>query len=426
MQGIPIDRLKRLKRTALLFGATTLVAGASVLGVTQAHAAVGTGLGQISFTPPTGPVGTTGITYATTTACPVGNQGSAVVRLIDPVTGGTTNLSPVNNSVASPFSGTLNTTFSTVGLVFPGIVGKTSEVAVYCFPSASAVGTPVAVQDTFVTIDAGNTTYTMTNVGPPTATTTTLTASPNPATAGQTVTLTATIAPASATGTVQFSVGTTAIGTPATVTNGVATTTTTFAAAGTNALSAAYTPATGANFTGSSGTLSLTVNAAPPNSGTIPLAVTVPSTGAFTLTVNGTTAVTLAVAGSTATAATTPIVVSDTRNTFPGWSVSGQDSTGFTGSGTAAGGTISGNQLGWVPTSSTTPLTQGVTLGATVAPATLGLGTTAAVLASVHSGVGNGYGTTTLGANLTLAIPATAPAGPYTSGLSITSVSTLP
>ena len=40
--------------------------------------------------------------------------------------------------------------------------------------------------------------------------------------------------------------------------------------------------------------------------------------------------------------------------------------------------------------------------------------------------MGNGYGTTTLGANLTLAIPATAPAGPYTSGLTISAVTTNP
>jgi len=424
MKGIPIIRLKRLKRTALLIGVGTLMAGASVLGATQAHAALGTQPGAISITPSTGPLTTTGITYATTTGCPAGNQGSGLVRLVDPATSGITNLAPVNNSVATPFSGTFNTTFSTVSVIFPGVVGHTSEIVVYCFSGPSATGTSVTVQDTFVTIDAAGTTYTETNSGPPTATTTTLTASPSPATAGQTVTLTATIAPASATGSVQFSVGGTAIGGPATVTGGVATTTTTFAAAGTEALSAVYTP-TG-NFTGSTGTFSLTVGAAPPNSGTIPLAVTVPATGAFTLTVDTTDVVTLAVSGTNATAATTPIVVSDTRNTFPGWSVSGQDSAGFTGSGTAAGGTISGNQLGWVPTSSTSPLTQGVTLGGTVAPGSPGLGTAAAVLASVHAGIGNGFGTTTLGANLTLAIPSTAPAGPYTSGLNITSVSTNP
>jgi hypothetical protein len=247
--------------------------------------------------------------------------------------------------------------------------------------------------------------------------------SPNPATAGQTVTLTATVSPSSATGSVQFSTGGTAIGTPQTVSGGVASMTTQAGAAGTEAFTAAFTP-TG-NFGASSGNFSLTVNPAGALSGVIPLAVQVPATGTFTLTVDTTTTVNLLVSGSTATASTTPIVVSDTRNTFPGWSVSGQDSN-WTGSGTAAGATISGNQLGWQPTSSTSPLTQGVTLGPTVPPASPGLGTTAAVLASVHAGGGNGAGTTTLGANLTLAIPANQAAGPYTSGLTITAANTNP
>src|SRR5262249_734347 len=205
--------------------------------------------------------------------------------------------------------------------------------------------------------------------------------------------------------------------------SGGASPTTTFAATGTVSLSAVYNP-TG-TFTGSTGNLSLPVNVAPPNSGTIPLAVTVPQSGAFTLTVDTTDTVTLLGSGSSATASATPIVVARTRNTFPGWSVTGQDSN-WTGSGTAAGATISGNALGWQPTTSTSPLTQGVTLGPTVPPNGPGLGTTPAVLAAVHAGIGNGVGTTTLGANLTLAIPSGQAAGPYSSGLTITAASTNP
>ena len=171
-------------------------------------------------------------------------------------------------------------------------------------------------------------------------------------------------------------------------------------------------------------TLILTVQP-PSGSGTIPLTVTAPVTGEFTLTVDTTDTVTLTVSGNNATAATTPILVSDTRNTFPGWPVSGQDGN-WTGSGTAQGVSTSGNQLRWTPTGSTTPLTQGVTLGSTVATASPGLGTTAAVLASVLAGLGNGFGTTTLGANLNLLIPASQAAGDYTSGLNITAVSTNP
>jgi hypothetical protein len=138
--------------------------------------------------------------------------------------------------------------------------------------------------------------------------------------------------------------------------------------------------------------------------------------------VDTTDTVTLTVSGDNATAATSPVTVSDTRNTFPGWSVSGQ-AADFTGNGTAAGASISGNQLGWTPTSDGA-LPPGVTLGGTVAPAAPGLGTAPAVLASAPAG--SGFGTSTLGANLTLAIPATAAAGGYTSSLTVDAVTTLP
>lgn len=424
MKGIPIGRLKRLKRPALALGAGTLVAGASVLGAMQAHAAVGTQPGAITLNPASGPASATGITYSTTSACPAGNQGSAVVRIVDPGTGGIANLAPANNSVAAPFSGTFNGTFALAESVFPDIVGATSEVAVYCFTGPSATGTSIAVQDTFVTISADGASYSTGSSSGPAATTTTLTASPSPAQVGQTVTLTASVSPSSAAGTVQFEVGGTAIGSPVTVAAGAASTTTTFAAAGSESLSAVFTPTSSTAFGSSTGTASLSVSTAPPNSGTIPLAVTVPSSGTFTLTVDTTDTVTLAVSGSSATAATTPVTVSDTRNTFPGWSVSGSD-TNWAGSGTAAGASIPGNQLGWTPTS-TGALPQGVALGSPVTPASPGLGTTPAVLASAHAGLDNGYGTTTLGANLALAIPVPQAAGPYTGGLNITSVSTNP
>ncbi len=170
----------------------------------------------------------------------------------------------------------------------------------------------------------------------PVATTTSMVASPSPGTAGQVFTLIAGVAPASdctaPACTVQFRVGTTLIGAPVPVgPSGVATTITTFAAPGTELLSAAYIPADPNAFSASTGAFSLTVNLSQAFGG-IPLAVTDPPTGAFTLTVDSTDTVTLAVSGLTATAATTPVIVSDTRNTFPGWAVSGQ-SAAFTGSG---------------------------------------------------------------------------------------------
>jgi len=147
----------------------------------------------------------------------------------------------------------------------------------------------------------------------------------------------------------------------------------------------------------------------------------VPPSGAFTFTVAPGT-VNLAVSGTPAqgTGVLNTVTVSDTRNTFPGWSVSGQESD-FAGSGTAAGHTISGNQLGWTPTG--TPA-GGATPGPVVAPASPGLGTTAGILAQAHAG--NGFGTSTLSANLLLAIPTTAAAGPYAGTLTLTAVTSLP
>jgi phosphate ABC transporter phosphate-binding protein len=259
----------------------------------------------------------------------------------------------------------------------------------------------------------------------PTATTTLMSASPSPAAAGQSVTLAAGVAPVSGTatptGTVQFWIGGTAIGAPVPVdASGVATTTTTFTAAGTDALSAVYTPSDPTAFAASTGTLTLSVGP-PPTSGVIPLAATDPPTGSFTLTVDTSDIVTLTVSGSGATAATTPITVSDTRNTYPGWAVSGQASD-FTGSGTASGGSIAGDQLGWTPTA--TALGSGVTLGPAVTPASPGLDTTPAILASADAG--SGYGISTLGADLTLAIPAAAAAGPYSGSLTVTAITAFP
>jgi len=424
MKGIPTLRLNIFKRAAVLAGVSAVVVSGALLGTSQAHAltVLGSAPGAVSLTPASGATSATP-TFATTEGCPTGFQGSGTLYINDPGGGGLDQLANTNNSVASSFTGTFNNPLSLELSVFPDLAGTTAEIFIQCTSAASGLGSTDNVMDTFITISADGSSYTTSSSAPsgPAATTTTLTASPSPATVGQTVTLTATVAGGSTTptGTVQFENGGTAINTPVTLANGVATTTTTFAAAGAESLSAVYTPADATVDSVSTGTASLTVNAVQANTGIIPLAVTVPTSGSFTLTVDTTDTVTLTTSGSSATGATTAITVSDTRNSYPGWSVSGQDSA-WTGSGTAAGGTISGDQLGWVPTD--TALAPGATLGSTVTAASPGLGTTAALLASATHGVGNGYGTSTLGANLTLAIPATAPAGPYTSGLTISAV----
>jgi len=94
-------------------------------------------------------------------------------------------------------------------------------------------------------------------------TTTTLGVSPaSPQPFGTSVTLTATVSP-SATGTVQFENGTSALGSPVTVSGGVATSVTTQLPVGSNSLSAVFSPTNGNGYAGSTGTATFVVTAIP-------------------------------------------------------------------------------------------------------------------------------------------------------------------
>lgn len=460
MKGIPAFRPKRLKRAAMLLGAGALVASASVLGtIGTAHAAVtpttilGNDGGTLTVSPTTGP--TSGSVTMTSNACPTGFQGSAKLLIVDPLsTADTSLLAPLNNSVATQFSFTVTGSASLANqeTFVNNLTGNTAEVVIQCYSLSGGGGTSQYEQDAFLQFSTDGSTYTVVPppAAPPTNVTVALTATPSPATSGQQVTLTATVTPAAATGAIEFeNNGSIINGAAVPISAGSASTQTSFSAttATTEALTAVYQP-TGNYAATTPGTFSLTVNPAPPNSGSIPLAVNVPQTGTFTLTVDSTTWVVLGVnaAGTSATGATTPIVVTDTRNYYPGWSVTGE-STQWTGVTNPATETpagypaatnipadhgsqhIAADQLGWAPTNTGT-LPQGVTLGPTVtAGTTPGLGDAAQVLASVHAGTGNGFtgtGGLSLGANLTLAIPAGQEAGPYASDLNVDAASSLP
>lgn len=251
------------------------------------------------------------------------------------------------------------------------------------------------------------------SAAPAVATTTTMTASPALATAGATVKLTATVTAADGTsppGSVQFEADGTNVGAVVAVTGGVATANTSFGAAGSESLSAVFTPAS-TSYLPSSGSFTDAVYV----TAAVPLLVTVPQSGAFAVTIAPGT-VNLAVSGLTATGTLEDITVTDTRNYYPGWSGTGQESA-FTGSAAAAGATIPGGQLGWTPTAVQT-LQDGASLGSHVAPVTPGLGSTAATLALAPPGCG--VGTNVLSASLTLAIPPAAAAGPYLGSMTIT------
>jgi len=423
-------RVGRLGRATLLLGVAGATAAGLVLGAGVAQAGVGTDPGGVSLSPATGSTSSSP-TWSTNTPCPSTSNGSAVFRIEE----GGGNTFSISGTVAGPITSNIAATplldpISTIQRLAGLANGGTDELVVYCFSQGGLNGTSVPYMSTYLTISADGTTYSTSSTPPAaTATTTTLTASPNPATTGGTITLTATVSDAdnsTPAGAVQFEVGGSDIGSPVTVgacTTGTtptctATTTTTISTASTYNLSAVFNP-NSTSYANSTGNYSETVNPpTSPTSGSEPLAVTVPASGSFTLTV-ATGTVTLTVNGSSATGALNPVTVSDTRNTFPGWSVSGQESN-FTGT---PSGTISGDQLGWVPND--TSLGTGVVVGPSVAPGTSpgGLGDTAAVLASATAP--NGSGTSVLGAALTLDIPAAAPAGTYAGVMTITAVTSL-
>jgi hypothetical protein len=465
--------LQRLKRAVAVAGVGALVVGGALLGTTQAHAAVakiGTGTG-LTLTPASGGAGSTATTTPTfnSTACPAGDNGSATINAIDPTTPAGTAPQNINASQVSAvfapasaaFSGSWNATLASVFGTAGGdhiTAGVQFEVAVECFSDAAATVGGAYVNSTFVTINAdGSFTANQAFVGAPQSVNLTLTAAPNPATSGQSVTLTATASVNGATGTVTFmnngtslGTGTLSGGTPSTASLIITAPTETVL---TNVPLTAVLTSPGAGFTaGTQGSLSLPVQPPPVNptsaTGTIPLAVTVPLSGTFTLTVNATTWVVLSVntAGTTGTAATTPIVVTDTYNSYPGWSVTGEATQwhGVTNpaaevpSGYPAASDIpadhgsqhiAADQLGWQPTNTGT-LPTGVTLGNAITAGTSpnGLGDAFQTLATGAPGIGSftGAGGVTLGANLTLAIPAGQEEGPYAAFLNIDATSGTP
>ncbi len=273
----------------------------------------------------------------------------------------------------------------------------------------------------------------------PTSTTTTLAATPtSPQKQGTSVKFTATVSPKAA-GTVKFTAGASTLGTvPVTTTTGQAFVTETTLTVGTYTVTATFTPAVPATFAGSSGTTpykittatapgTTTFNTTPTTgktvstTGTETITQTIPASGVFKLTVNDHAVVKMTrplVNGATESShgTLTPAQVTTSRNTVPGWTVSGQ--VGTFSSGTH---TFPGSDLGWTPAvlSQTTPAS-GVHAGPVVAPGTVPGLTAASTWAKATAGAG--IGTTKLGAKLTLVIPSTTPPGTYHATFTVSAI----
>jgi len=427
----------RLRRSALLVGVAGTAAAALVAGAaTAAQADTPTQVqGALVLAIPSGSTSVAGLAWSTTIGCPSGFQGSAVLFSLDSSSSPVDSLSPTNTSGlgAAGISGNIQFPMSAVA---GDLTNNPFEIALACYTSTTGTGPFELVQTTTVTISPDGSTYTSGAAAAAASTSVSLATVPAGVTSvnsGSSVTFEATVSASDSThpaGSVQFAVnGSTSGIAPVSVAAGATTAdfTTSFSVTSptTENVTAVFTPTntTSYNTSPASNTVSVTVQptgAITATNSPIAVSVTVGATGTFAVTVEPPASVALTGGPSTFTGTMPTVQVDDTRNSTPGWSVSGQEST-FTSSGSA---TISASQLGWAPAAVTSPVS-GVTVDGPVAPGTVpGL---AAVTELAHAVAGGGFGAgQQFNAMLTLDVPGTTPPGTYTGQLSITAVQSAP
>jgi len=134
----------------------TLAACGSSGHPTAAHGGVGSQPGKLRLSPATGP-STSTPTWSTTTACPTGVQGSAVLYALNENGSiGSQIGAGTQTAVTAPFGGSLiGKVGALISLGTDVPVGTPDEWAVGCFASTTGTGTPTWAQTTFVTVTAG-------------------------------------------------------------------------------------------------------------------------------------------------------------------------------------------------------------------------------------------------------------------------------
>jgi Bacterial Ig-like domain (group 3) len=446
MKGIKLKAPHLGRKSALGAAAAVAVLGLSLVGGVSAFASAGPGTGGVNLSETSGSLNDAP-TWTTTAGCPGAETTSAVLVVVmpdyttanDDVQNLSNFLTSVTSAITTPqfFEGNSASssvvTMGTIESLVGASTGQTTEIALQCSSGPAGAGTLAFPVDGFITWTATGFTYAQTPGSGPVTPTVTLSATPNPVQVGNTVTLTATVVAGSSavtSGSVQFEEGGTDVGTPVALSSsGVATTTTTFTTTGTPSLTANFESSNTSQFNNAtSPAVTETVTANNPNAQGELIQVTVPPTGTFSWSVpTPEPVVTLAVSGSTATGALTPGTLADSRtgiaanqytaanlvsgyDGYPGWSVVGQASD-FSNATSHPAGDIPASNLNWTPT---TPASGDFVLGSA---STGGLGS-AQTLATAAEG--HGDGSFQLGANLTLAIPGTAPAGLYVSTLTMT------
>jgi hypothetical protein len=419
----------------------TLVVDGSSTSVTagQAYKIAGNGTSPRSSSPVSG---------ASAVSTPVGGASGIT---IDPagnpvilINGGLQSKTTINGAyVVANSHGSYYGQSMTPGDLYP-VVGGPAHL-LETFDSPNTIGAN-ATGDLYL-VDSSGTTHTLYELtGGPTqpssavATTTTLTITSATVRTGTSVTLKATVSPTAAAGTVQFFKGGTSLGT-VTVASGKATkvvdTNSSPLAPGTYSFTAVFTPTNSTAYTGSTssavtlkvlpaagGGTTPTTTITPSTHGSETITQNVPANGKFKLTVESGATVTMHAPvrsgdNETSTGTLVPVTVTDTRNTVPGWTVSGHVSA-FTGTGNASGHTIPAKDLGWAPSIASQSVGQDATAGSAVtAGTTPGLGAPSS-WANAASGVG--LGTASLAAGLTLTVPYTTKPGVYTATFTVTAI----
>ncbi len=366
----------------------------------------------------------------TATIAPAGTTGT--VQFYDG-TGGTT-------AIGSPVS------VNSSGVAVLNLDGATGDPAIPVVGSHvySATFTPVPGTQSGVALSSstsGTQTLTVTQTTPAV----TLAASATTLYTNQTEILTCTVGPPGVPGTVTFYNGTTALNTSPDPVGAAPSNVATYSAqfvAGSYSFTCKFTPTDATDYgpATSSPATAVTVSTSANPTATMLIQVTVLN-GSLTITTPSTPVVlttpvlNAAASALVATGATNNVTVTDTRAGNLGYTVTGQLSGDFAGSGhpvpSTAPDAFSGDDLGWAPVAPPTAgpgqsATAGPTIAAPLPPLAAGhtngtnLESVAATLGTAAPG--GGFGTIIYGANLTLDIPTNAAADLYSDTLTFTAM----
>jgi len=136
-------------------GSSPANSGGTSAGSSSAAVTLNPASGRVNLTPK----------WSTSAACNTGHRGSAILRIIEP-SGQTFSLSPANNVVTAPFSGTMLDPIGLIQNVASVPNGSTAELVVICFSGPGLTGTQDREMHTFVTFSANGFNYTTSSTAP--------------------------------------------------------------------------------------------------------------------------------------------------------------------------------------------------------------------------------------------------------------------